>query len=73
MDCIAEKGAHRAPQVGVGGSGGAPVAGRGNVGFGALDTVFAWGIVHSGKAVSWQALSKVTKVTLLFTRRILYT
>ena len=40
---------------------------------GTLGDVFVWGIAHSGKAVSWQALSKVTKVTLLFTRRILYT
>ena len=38
-----------------------------------LGDVFVWGIAHSGKAVSWQALNKVTKVTLFFTRRSLYT
>ena len=70
---VAEKGAHRAPQVGVGGRGGAPRGAQRNVHFGPLGDVFVWGIAHSGKAVSWQALSKVTKVTLLFTRRILYT
>ena len=45
---------------------GGAVAPRENCHWTPLGDVFVWGIVHCGKAVSWQALSKVTKVTLLF-------
>ena len=62
---VAEKSAPRAPQVGVGGSGLDPRGVEVKQPLGTLGDVFVWGIAHSGKAVSWQALSKVTKVTLL--------